>query len=164
MRPGSRRRPPVADLLGRPIAVANAGVDLFADELERQGVPVERVEWRPPEPGSEAALARLALEAAAIARANDAAVERLEAAQPLLVGVGTARDLLPDVGPRTILHAGPPIEWPDMSGPLRGAVIGAVVYEGLAADHAEAERRAAAGDLEFGPCHERGAVGPMAGV
>jgi hypothetical protein len=154
----------VADLLGRPIAVANAGVDLFADELERQGVPVERVEWRPPEPGTEAALAALALEAAAIARANDEAVKRIDDAQPMLVGVGTARDLLPGIGDRTILHAGPPIEWPDMSGPLRGAVLGAAVYEGLATDLEDAERRAAAGEFEFGPCHERGAVGPMAGV
>jgi hypothetical protein len=154
----------VADILGRPLAVANAGVDLFADELERQGVPVERVEWRPPEPGTEEALARLALEAEAIARANDEAVERIESAQPQLVGVGTARDLLPDVSDRTILHAGPPIEWADMSGPLRGAVIGAAVYEGLATDREDAERRAVAGAFEFGPCHERGAVGPMAGV
>src|SRR4051794_28094976 len=161
---GSRRRRPVADLLGKPLAVANAGVDLFADELERQDVPVERVEWRPPEPGSEAALATLALEAAQIARANDEAVERIEAAQPHLVGVGTARDLLPDMTDRTILHAGPPIEWADMSGPLRGAVIGAAVYEGLASDREDAERRAAAGEFAFGSCHERGAVGPMAGV
>jgi hypothetical protein len=154
----------VADLLGRPLAVANAGVDLFADELERQDVPVERVEWRPPEPGTEEALARLAGEAGAIARANDEAVGRLEAAQPMLVGVGVARDLLPGMGERTILHAGPPIEWADMSGPLRGAVLGAAVYEGLAGDLAEAERMAAGGAFEFGPCHERGAVGPMAGV
>jgi hypothetical protein len=154
----------VADLLGRPLAVANAGVDLFADELERQDVPVERVEWRPPEPGTGEALARLAPEAAAIARANDEALARLEDAQPMLVGVGVARDLLPDMGDRTILHAGPPIEWADMSGPLRGAVLGAAVYEGLAADLDEAERKAASGALEFGPCHERGAVGPMAGV
>jgi hypothetical protein len=154
----------VADLLGRPIAVANAGVDLFADELERQDVPVERVGWRPPEPGSGEALQRLALEAAQIAQANDEAVERIESAQPHLVGVGTARDLLPGISDRTILHAGPPIEWADMSGPLRGAVIGAAVHEGLATDREDAERRAAAGEFEFGPCHERGAVGPMAGV
>src|SRR5215216_7480838 len=164
MRRGSRRRPPVADLLGRPVAVANAGVELFADELERQGVPVERVDWRPPEPGTEEALARLALEAGAIARANDEAVARMDDAQPLLVGVGIARELLPAMSDRTILHAGPPIDWADMSGPLRGAVVGAAVHEGLADDLGDAERRAAAGEFEFGPCHERGAVGPMAGV
>ena len=67
----------MADLLGRPLAVANAGVDLFADELARQQVRVERVEWRPPEPGTAEALARLASEADAIARANDTAVKRI---------------------------------------------------------------------------------------
>jgi uncharacterized protein DUF1116 len=154
----------VAELLGRPVRVANAGVDLFADELDRQGVPVERVAWRPPEPGTEDALARLAHEAAAIAAANDEAVERMDSAQPVLAGVGTARDLLPGMGDRTILHAGPPIDWADMSGPLRGAIVGAALYEGLADHHDDAERRAAAGEFEFGPCHERGAVGPMAGV
>ena len=154
----------MAELLGRPVAVANAGVDLFADELGRQDVPVERVEWRPPEPGTEEALSRLAREAAAIGRANDEAVERIESARPLLAGVGTARDLLPGMGDRTILHAGPPIDWADMSGPLRGAIAGAAVHEGLASDPEDATRRAAAGEFEFGPCHERGAVGPMAGV
>ena len=155
----------MADLLGRPLAVANAGVDLFADELERQGVPVERVEWRPPEPRHRGGAARGSRSRRrAIARANDEAVERLDDAQPLLVGVGVARDLLPEMGDRTILHAGPPIEWADMSGPLRGAVIGAAVYEGLASDREDAARRAAAGEFEFAPGHERGAVGPMAGV
>jgi hypothetical protein len=153
----------VADLLGRPVEVANVGVELFAGELERQGVGVERVDWRPPADGADA-LRRLALDAAAIARANDEAVERLDTAQPRLVGVGIARDLLTGMTERTLLHAGPPIEWADMSGPLRGAVLGAAVYEGLATDLEDAERRAAAGEFEFGPCHERGAVGPMAGV
>ena len=100
----------MAELLGRPLAVANAGVDLFADELERQGVRVERVEWRPPEPGAAEGLERLAAGAEAIARANDEAVARLEDAQPVLAGVGVARDLLPDMTARTILHAGPPID------------------------------------------------------
>jgi hypothetical protein len=154
----------VADLLGRPLAVANAGVDLFADELERQQVRVERVEWRPPEPGTAEALALLAPEAEVIAHANDEAVARMEDAQPVLASVGVARDMHPHMYERTILHAGPPIEWADMSGPLRGAVVGAAVYEGLAEDREDAARQAATGSFEFGPCHERGAVGPMAGV
>ena len=91
-------------------------------------------------------------------------MKRIEDAQPLLAGVGIARDLLPEMSGRTILHAGPPIEWADMSGPLRGAVIGAAVYEGLADDREDAAAKAAAGAFEFAPCHERGAVGPMAGV
>jgi hypothetical protein len=146
----------VAELLGRPVEVASLGIDLLADALAAQGVPVERVDWRPPA-GPLPALA-------GAGAANDEAVARLDAAQPMLVGVGTARDLLQDMTDRTLLHAGPPIEWPDMSGPLRGAIVGAVLHEGLATDPADAERRAARGDFEFAPCHERGAVGPMAGV
>lgn len=150
----------MADLLERPIEVASLGIDLLADALDAQGVPVERVDWRPP----VAPLSHLAGDTAAIARANGTAVERLDTAQPLLTGVGVARDVLPGMSERTILHAGPPIEWADMSGPLRGAIVGAALHEGLADDAEVAERGAAAGDFEFGPCHERGAVGPMAGV
>jgi hypothetical protein len=152
------------ELLGRPLAVANVGVGVLADELERQGVAVERVAWHPPAPGAEDSLARLALEAAAIGEANEVAVARMQEARPLVVGVGLARDVLPEMTARTLLHAGPPIEWTDMSGPLRGAIVGAALYEGLATDHEDAARRAAAGAFEFAPCHERGAVGPMAGV
>jgi hypothetical protein len=143
--------------------VANVGVELFADELAGQGAAVERVQWRPPEPAAEDALARLARGAGRTAAANDAVIERLNEAHPLLVGVGVARDVV-DLGPNVFLHAGPPIEWRDMSGPLRGAVQGAAVYEGLATDPDDAAAKAAAGEFEFVPCHERGVVGPMAGV
>jgi hypothetical protein len=152
------------NLLGRPLDVVSVGVELFARELERQGVGVERVDWRPPPEAAEGALGALARRAAATAAANDAALARLDAARPVLVGVGLARDLLEDMDDRTFLHAGPPIDWDAMSGPLRGAICGAAVFEGLAGDPEEAARRAAAGDFAFGPCHERGAVGPMAGV
>jgi hypothetical protein len=78
--------------------------------------------------------------------------------------VGTAHDLVSAMERTTFLHAGPPIEWADMSGPLRGAVIGASIYEGLAGDPGAAAAMAASGAFEFIPCHEVGAVGPMAGV
>jgi hypothetical protein len=62
------------------------------------------------------------------------------------------------------LHAGPPIEWARMSGPLRGAMIGAMLFEGLAASETEATALAERGEVEFDSCHHHGAVGPMAGV
>jgi hypothetical protein len=151
-------------LLEGKTRVASAGVDLFAEELSRQGVEVTRVDWRPPPPGAVEALARLAVHAGRIARANDVAVGRLQEAHPVLAGIGPASELVEGMEERTFLHAGPPISWSDMSGPLRGAIIGAALYEGLAGGAEDAARKAAAGEFEFIPCHERSAVGPMAGV
>jgi Protein of unknown function (DUF1116) len=150
-------------LLGRPLRVASAGVELLAAELDRQRMPVERVDWRPPAAGTGGALAALAPHAARVAAANDDAVARFQRAEPRVVGVGLAGDLL-GLDRRTLLHAGPPIGWADMSGPLRGAVIGAALHEGLASDPDDAARQAATGAFAFAPCHEHGAVGPMAGV
>ena len=99
-----------------------------------------------------------------IEQANQTAVERMMAARPMLVGLSTARDVIPGMKPNLLLHAGPPIEWGRMSGPLRGAVIGALLFEGLAQDEAEAKAMAERGEVEFAPCHEHSAVGPMAGV
>ncbi len=99
-----------------------------------------------------------------IERANSAAVERMQAARPILRGVSPARQVIPRMRDNLLLHAGPPIQWDRMSGPLRGAVIGALLFEGLAADAAGAEAMVAQGEIEFAPCHEHDAVGPMAGV
>jgi hypothetical protein len=151
-------------VLQRPLAVANVGAELFAGELERQGVPVDRVDWRPPVPEAEDALEALAPHSERIAAANDEALTRLQEAHPLLRGIATARDAIAGLDDRTLLHAGPPVDWNDMSGPLRGAVVGALLYEGVADTPEAAERMAAVGEIAFAPCHEHGAVGPMAGV
>lgn len=99
-----------------------------------------------------------------VAGANRTAVERMMSARPMLRTVATAGEVIPGMHDRLLLHAGPPIEWERMSGPLRGAVIGAVLFEGWAEDEEEAARLAESGEVEFAPCHHHGAVGPMAGV
>jgi hypothetical protein len=91
-------------------------------------------------------------------------VNRIQRGQAALVGMGIAREVIPGMHKRLILHAGPPIEWERMCGPTRGAVMGALIYEGLAADEAEAQKVAASGEIEYSPCHHHHAVGPMAGV
>jgi hypothetical protein len=85
-------------------------------------------------------------------------------ARPILRGVAAARDVIPGMRDNLLLHAGPPIEWARMSGPLRGAMIGAMLFERLAKTEAEAVALAERGEVEFEPCHHYGAVGPMAGV
>jgi hypothetical protein len=63
-----------------------------------------------------------------------------------------------------VLHAGPPITWARMCGPMRGAIIGGLFWEGLAKNRKEAEELAGSGNITFEPCHHHSAVGPMAGV
>jgi len=99
-----------------------------------------------------------------IERANATAVGRMMEARPILKGLVAARDVIPGLKDNLLLHAGPPIEWARMSGPMRGAVIGALLFEGLAKTEAAATAMAEKGLVEFAPCHEHNAVGPMAGV
>jgi len=96
--------------------------------------------------------------------ANQLAVDHMMSARPMLKGVAAARAVIPGMKDDLLLHAGPPIGWDRMSGPLRGAMIGAMLFEGLAATEAEAVARAERGGVTFEPCHHHGAVGPMAGV
>ena len=99
-----------------------------------------------------------------IDQANTTAVNRMMEARPILKGVAPARDVIPDMKDNLFLHAGPPIEWGRMSGPLRGAIIGAMLFEGLVSDATEAISMVERGEVEFDSCHHHGAVGPMAGV
>jgi hypothetical protein len=99
-----------------------------------------------------------------IEAANKTAVERMMSARPILTGIATARDVIPGMHDKMLLHAGPPIEWERMSGPLRGAVIGALLFEGLAEDETEARELATSGEISYEPCHHHSTVGPMAGV
>lgn len=146
----------------KPMPTINIGADLFADALDAQGIAVTRVAWRPPA-GDQQAL-RLLLADPAVDAANKIAVERMLAAHPVFVDVQPARDVIPALQERKLLHAGPPINWERMCGPMRGAVIGACIYEGWAKDEAQAVALAGSGALDFEPCHHYNAVGPMAGI
>ncbi len=99
-----------------------------------------------------------------IDKANETAVGRMMAARPILRTVARARDVIPGMRNDLLLHAGPPITWQRASGPLRGALVGALIYEGLAADWDSAVELLTSGQITLAPCHEHGAVGPMAGV
>ncbi|MBJ7598276.1 MAG: hypothetical protein DLM67_13910 [Candidatus Nephthysia bennettiae] len=127
-------------LLSAPVRVVSAGAAMLADVLEAEQV---RVDWRPPlerlEPDGE------------VDAANQEAVAHMLAARPHWVGVGVARDVIPGMRDDLLLHSGPPLSWEAASGPMRGALEGALRLEGRSS-----------ADLE--PCHQHMAVGPMAGV
>ncbi len=99
-----------------------------------------------------------------IDQANATAAERMMDSRPILRGVAPAGDVIPGMDGDLLLHAGPPIEWARMAGPLRGAILGALLFEGRAHDEASAGELAQSGRIRFEPCHDHDAVGPMAGV
>lgn len=100
-----------------------------------------------------------------IDRANAEAVRRILSGDPVLVDVVPAGDAIPALKDgRKILHAGPPIGWDRMCGPMRGAVQGIAVFEGWARDLEDAAGKADQGAFAFHPNHAFGAVGPMTGM
>jgi len=99
-----------------------------------------------------------------IEKANTQAVERMMEAHPVLVGLGKARDVIPGMRDNLLLHAGPPITWERASGPMRGAITGALIFDGKARDEAEARALVESGEVDLEPCHHHRAVGPMAGL
>jgi hypothetical protein len=99
-----------------------------------------------------------------VEEANKQAVARILEGEPKLIDVIPAREALKGLKDRMILHAGPPITWNQMCGPMRGAVAGAIVFEGWAPDLDAATELAAGGGIEFHPNHHFGAVGPMTGM
>ena len=151
-----------ADLLAGEPRVVTVGIELLSDALAAQAVPTLAVDWHPPPPEVEEPLV-VVMGDARRADANATALERMLRSTATLVDVRPASEAL-GLQRGEFLHAGPPIEWERASGPMRGALIGAVLFEGLAATPEEAEAILARGDVTWEPCHHRGAVGPMAGV
>jgi hypothetical protein len=146
--------------------VINVGLAAFAEAIGKAGGAAVQLDWQPPAGGDRAAglaLARLTAHPT-VEAANARAFEAYLEARPGLTGVGVAGRDIPGMGEREILHAGPPIAWAEMCGPMQGAIVGAILYEGWARDHAAAARLAASGEIALTPCHHRGAVGPMAGI
>ncbi len=158
----------MTSLFKEGLSVVNVGLRGFADNVVAASGQCIALEWQPPAQGDRDAgwaLAQL-LNHPAVEAANAIAFERFLAAQPVLTGVATARDVLPGManGRRLIVHAGPPIDWAKMCGPMRGAVLGAVVLEGWAESVPAAQQLIDRGGVDLEPCHHQGAVGPMAGI
>jgi hypothetical protein len=154
------------DLLDQTPRVICLGIEGFAGTIEKMGGEAVETDWRPPAGGNRALAGKLAamLSDGKIDKANETAFARYLGAQPVLEAVAFASDVIPELNARLLLHAGPPVDWDDMCGPMRGALAGAAVYEGWANTVEQAAGLAAAGKIDFAPCHHHGIVGPMCGV
>lgn len=156
----------IKQLFASKLALINIGTETFKQDFDAQSAPAVQLNWQPPAGGNPAlikALDKLS-DNEAIEAANAKALDIIINARPVLVDVDSALHVIPGMTKNTILHAGPPITWERMAGPVKGAIIGALLYEGMAQDEFQAEKLAASGEIKFSPCHEHNAVGPMAGV
>ena len=156
-------------LFKNELEVVNIGLEMFKKDLTDQGVKVSQVNFLPPADGDVEVLEALDyLDTPAIKEKIDAAnkdvFEKIINSKPTLIGFDQAINVIPGMKKNMIIHAGPPVEWENMCGAMRGAVTGALVFEGLAKDIKDAERLAVSGEIEFSPCHEHATVGSMAGV
>ncbi len=156
------------------LSVINVGVDTFVRSVEDSGGHALQVDWQPPgsaDPPVAWLLAALAGDpldpdcaGSRVDRANAVAIDRILSARPMLIDVALhARDVWPGMD-RMLLHAGAPVGWSQMCGPMQGAMVGALLYEGWADSAESAEAMLAAGRIRLAQCHDFGAVGPMSGV
>lgn len=147
------------------LRIVNLGLEVFHDALDDQEITNCQVEWKPPA-GGDIRMIRLldSLNQEKIDRANQTAFERILAAEPELVDVCYAHEVLSGLDEFTIGHAGPPLTWDEMCGPMKGAVMGAAVYEGMCERLEDVEPMVRAGKIKFRHNHEMGCVGPMTGM
>ncbi len=155
-------------LLNQAPAVLNIGLEGFNASITASGGSLANVHWRPPgnaDPLLAWQLARL-MGDARIEAANAQATQRIINARPLWEDIALRADAVwPQMkGARLLLHAGPPVAFDDMCGPMHGALVGAVLYEGWASTPEQAHAMLARGEVEFAQCHDYAAVGPMTGV
>jgi hypothetical protein len=162
------------NLLESEPAIVNVGVHELARPAMERKLTVLDLEWQPPAEGQAETGWRAAMLASdpqdpaaagnLIDAANAHAASRMLSARPILEDVALhASSVWPGLG-RTLLHAGAPIEWDAMCGPMQGAAVGALLYEGWATSAQAAAEMLARGEVRFASCHDHAAVGPMAGI
>jgi hypothetical protein len=101
---------------------------------------------------------------ATIDEANQAVTEKMRNTQPFLLDVVPAKTVIPFLEEKALLHSGPENTWEHMADPVRGSCIGAALFEGWAADEAEARALFEQDKIAFSPCNHHQAVGPMGGI
>jgi Protein of unknown function (DUF1116) len=150
------------------VAAVNVGLEALGAAVRAQGGAAVDVDWRPPaggEPASVRLLEQLwGVHGDLVEAANAAAVARIERTRPRAVAVVPARETIPALRDRRLLHAGPPIAWERVCDPQRRALVAACRFEGWADDDRAAERLLAEGDVALASGNEHGHVGPMTGV
>lgn len=159
--------PQTNNLTGKELKIINIGLSDFCKGIKEEGGTVENCEWTPPCSGDTKLtdlLFQCELHADEIDAANKKAADIIMAGQPVLKAVRPAGEVVPGMGYKTVFHAGPPIDFNEMCGPMQGAVTGAMIYEGWADDEEACLRMIQNGEITFDCNHHHSAVGPMTGI
>jgi len=159
----------VMELLTTKPRIINVGLQSFNESILQYGGKTEQFNWRPRANGNKKMIRILdALEEfdEKITAENQAVTDKIKNAQPFLIDVVPAKSVIAELNEsqKTLLHAGPPIQWSEMTGPMQGSCIGAALFERWAKDEDEARRLLESGEVRFMPCHHVQAVGPMGGI
>ena len=161
--------PSVAELLNTKPRVINVGLQSFNESIQAFDGKSIQFNWKPRAGGNKKMIHILnALEEHAdkIEKENQQVIDKIKNAQPFLTDVVPAKNVIPELNDaqKTLLHAGPPITWEAMTGPMKGSVVGAAIFEGWAESEKEVLALVEAGEIRFIPCHHVHAVGPMGGI
>ncbi|WP_346355563.1 acyl-CoA synthetase FdrA [Azotosporobacter soli] len=156
----------VMDLLHSKPRIINIGLGSFTESILAYGGSAVQYTWKPAAGGNKKMIKLLQLlsNREELEAANSQVVEQLKNSQPFLMDVVPAKSVVEVLNGKVLLHAGPPIEFKDMTGPMQGSCIGAVLFEGWAADEVQARCLLEKGEVKFMPCHHANAVGPMGGI
>ena len=152
----------VTQLLTTQPRVVNIGVAGFAEAIPH----AVQFDWRLTA-GGNLKLIRLLSEVRkreALQEENQVIIDDYKNAAPYLMDVVQASTVIPELNGKVLLHAGPPLAYGDMTGPMQGSCVGAALFEGWATNEADARELLEKGGVQFMPCHFVRAVGPMGGI
>jgi len=157
----------VDEMLNTMPRVINVGLESFNEPIIKYGGQSIQFNWKPVAGGNKKLikiLNALRKKEEEINASNEKVIDRIKNSQPFLVDVVSAKSVIPELNGKVLLHAGPPITWEEMTGPMQGSCIGASLFEGWASTEEEARRQLESGEITFIPCHHVHAVGPMGGI
>ncbi len=131
----------MAKLFNSELKVINIGLRSFQDSVIKKNVPLIQVDWKPRIAVSENSKKIIQENLKKIEKANSKTIEKILRSKPVLIGLDIAKNIIPGMQKNLILHAGPPVKWENMCGPMKGAITGALIYEGLAGNPSESQVR-----------------------
>lgn len=156
----------VMDLLNSKPRIVNIGLTSFTESILAYGGSTVQCDWQPAAGGNKKLIKILnqLSKMEEIEKGNSEVIDKMKSSQPFLIDVVPAKSVIEILNDRVLLHAGPPIQYPNMTGPMKGACIGAILFEGWVEDEKSATELLESGGVKFIPCHHVNAVGPMGGI